>query len=129
MNYIDVLRDSIETSVALGLFETHQNATMKHVFSSKLLQIPMSKCVKLENFNPLRLQSSAVDAYPSNDRPRGAKDIQSVKYHQKRIRNGLEIQPIWVLKRGNTHVLLDGAHRIVALYIENRKKVLAYVIE
>jgi hypothetical protein len=59
-----VLRDSIETSVSIKLFKTKEEATMKHIFNSKLISFPLSKCKNLNNFNPERLQPSAVKSYP-----------------------------------------------------------------
>ena len=85
MDYIKVLRDSIETSVSMELFKTKEEATIKHIFNSKLVSLPLSKCKNLNNFNPERLQISAVKAYPLDNRPRGDKDISSVKYYQKLI--------------------------------------------
>jgi len=37
MDYIQVLRDSIETSVSMKLFKTKEEATIKHIFNSKLI--------------------------------------------------------------------------------------------
>ena len=128
MDYIKVLRDSIETSVSMELFKTKEEATIKHIFNSKLVSLPLSKCKNLNNFNPERLQISAVKAYPLDNRPRGDKDISSVKYYQKLIKNKLNIQPIWIIKINNNYILLDGAHRIVASYIENKKYIPAYLI-
>ena len=129
MDYIQVLQESIETSVMLKLFKTKEEATMKHIFHSKLISFPLSKCNNLDNFNPERLQSSAVKAYPLHNRPRGDEDIRSVKYHQSLLKNKLDIQPIWLLKTKNNYILLDGAHRIVASYIENKQYIPTYVIK
>ena len=129
MDYIKVLRDSIETSVSMELFKTKEEATIKHIFNSKLVSLPLSKCKNLNNFNPERLQISAVKAYPLDNRPRGDKDISSVKYYQKLIKNKLNIQPIWIIKINNNYILLDGAHRIVASYIENKKFIPTYLIK
>ena len=30
-----------------------------------------------------------------------------------------QIAPIWMIQKNNKYILLDGAHRIVASYIEN----------
>lgn len=131
---METLRDSIETSVSMKLFKTKEEATMKHVFNSKLILFPLSKCKKLNNFNPERLQLSATKAYPPNDRPRGNKDISSVKYYQKLIKNELNILPIFILLKNNqngsmsNYILLDGAHRIVASHIENKLNIPAYLI-
>ena len=74
-----------------------------------------------DNFNPERLQNSAVKAYPLHNRPRGNADIRSVKFHQKIIQQKKEINPIWILKKDGKVILLDGAHRLVASHIENKK--------
>jgi hypothetical protein len=129
MDYVQVLHDSISTSVSMKLFKTKEEATMKHIFNSKLISFSLSKCKNLDNFNPERLQNSAVKAYPLHNRPRGDKDISSVKYYQNLIKNKLEIQPIWIIKKNDSHILLDGAHRIVASYIENKKYIPTYLID
>ena len=129
MDYVQVLHDSISTSVSMKLFKTKEEATMKHIFNSKLISFSLSKCKNLDNFNPERLQNSAVKAYPLHNRPRGDKDISSVKYYKNLIKNKLEIQPIWIIKKNDSHILLDGAHRIVASYIENKKYIPTYLID
>ena len=72
---------------------------------------------------------SAVKSYSLHHRPRGIKDISIVKYYQKRIKNKLDIQPIWIILKNNNYILLDGAHRIVASYIENKKFIHTYLIK
>lgn len=96
MDYIQVLCDSIKTSVSMKLFKSK-----KHIFHSKLISFPLSKYKNLNNFNPERLKSSAVKSYPLANRPRGNKDISSVKYYQKLIKNNLYIQPIWIIEKNN----------------------------
>lgn len=128
MSYIQVLHDSIETSVSIKLFKSKEEATIKHIFNSKLIYFPLSKCKNLDNFNPERLQTTAIKAYPLDNRPREDKDISSVEYYQKLIKNNLDIQPIWIMKKNNNYVLLDGAHRIVASYIENKHYIPTYLI-
>ena len=128
MDYIKVLCDSIETSVSMKLFKTKEEATMAHIFNSKLILFPIIECKNLNNFNTERLQISAIKAYLIHDRPRGNNDISSVKYYQKRIKNKLEIQPIWIIQQNNNLILLDGVHRIVASYIENKKYIPTYII-
>jgi hypothetical protein len=129
MDYIQVLQASIKTSLLLQIFKTKEDATMKHIFNSKLIIFPLSKCKNLNNFNPERLQLSAIKAYPLHDRPRGYEDISSVKYYQKIIKNKLEVQPIWICLHNNEYILFDGAHRIVASYIENKKYIPVYLIK
>ena len=128
MSYIQVLHDSIETSVSIKLFKSKEEATIKHIFNSKLIYFPLSKCKNLDNFNPERLQTTAIKAYPLDNRPREDKDISSVEYYQKLIKNKLDIQPIWIIKKNNNYILLDGAHRIVASYIENKHYIPTYLI-
>ena len=132
MDYISVLQDSIDTSVSMKIFKNREDASMAHIFKSKLDKIPLSifKDVnKVDNFDPNRLQVSAVKAYPlPNGRPRGDKDISSVKFYQKQIQKKNEITPIWLIQQNKKYILLDGAHRIVANYIENIKHINAYII-
>ena len=69
-----------------------------------------------------------MKAYPLNDRPRGNNDISSVKFYQKQIKKRKIITPIWLVLKDKKYILLDGAHRIVASYIENKKNIQAYII-
>jgi hypothetical protein len=46
MNYIKVLRDSIETSVSMKIFKSKEEATMKHVYDSKLTNFLEKSCDK-----------------------------------------------------------------------------------
>ena len=132
MNYIFVFQDSIDTSVSMKIFKNRETATMAHIFKSKLDKISLSlfkDINKVDNFDPNRLQVSAVKAYPlPNGRPRGDKDISSVKFYQKQIQQKNDITPIWMIHKNNKYILLDGAHRIVANYIEDIKHINAYII-
>jgi hypothetical protein len=121
-DYMSVLQHSIDTSVSMKLFKSREEATFNHVFNYSLEVFPLSQCYHLDNFDPLRLQSSAVKAYPLDNRPRGAQDISSVKYYQKQLQTKRDILPIWILKRKDKYILLDGAHRIVASHIEKKEK-------
>lgn len=127
MNYVSIIKDSIETSVSMKIFKNKKESLLAHVFRSKLKKIPLSKFMNVENFNPERLKKSAVKAYPLDNRPRGDADIKSVKYYQKIIQND-NIPPIWMIKKNNKYILLDGAHRIVASYIEDKKYIYAFLI-
>ena len=131
MNIMNVLRDSIETSISLKLFRTKKESYDRHVKYSKYVKIPISKFKNqsVDNFNSDRLQKTAALAYPLKNRPRGKKDIDSVKFYIKKIENNLNIEPIFIYKRGGKYTLLDGAHRIVAHYICNKKYVPAFIIE
>jgi hypothetical protein len=127
MDYISTIKSSVKTSVDIKIFTNYKDASYSHVFNSKLVKIPLKTFNNVDNFNPNRLQKSAVKAYPLNDRPRGNDDISSVKYHQKQIQQQKGIAPIWMILKNNKYILLDGAHRIVASYIENIP-VYAYII-
>lgn len=129
MDYMSVLKDAISTSVNMKLFLDKNNAALMHVFNAKFTKFSMTNCKnKLENFDPNRLQSTAVKAYPISNRPRGNNDISSVKYYQKQIKEKKDIPAIWIIKDNDTYTLLDGAHRIVASYIENKKYMDAYIV-
>jgi len=129
MDYIPVIRDSIETSVSMKLFKSIQESEFAHIYKSELIKMPLSKFKNVNNFNPNRLQKSAVKAYPLNDRPRGNNDIKSIKYYQKQLQQQRNIQPIWLLYKEGKYILLDGAHRIVASYIENKSFIYSYLIK
>ena len=124
------MRDSVSTSVNIKLFENKQDARLAHILKSKLVEIPLSMFANngIENFNSDRLKDSAVKAYPLDDRPRGNVDISSVEYHQSQIKQQNDIDPIWLVYKNNKYLLLDGAHRIVASYIEGVEFIRAYVI-
>lgn len=123
-----MLRDSVSTSVCIKIFKDRRCAIMAHIFKSKLLQLELSLFTNVDNFNPARLQKSATEAYPLHNRPRGNSDIHSVTYYQTRIQQREDVPPIWVVQQNNQYTLLDGAHRIVASYIEGNLHINAYVI-
>ena len=127
-DYINILKDSIDTSVYMKIFKNRDDALNDHIFNSKLVKVPLSKFKNVDNFDPNRLQKSAVKAYPINNRPRGNDDINSVKYYQKKIQQNIEITPIWMIQKNNKYILLDGAHRVVAKYIEDKHYINAYII-
>ncbi len=129
MNNIQILKDSISTSLSMKLFSSVEKATHAHIFNSKIEKFLLIKCNnELLNFNPERLQKTAVKAYPLDNRPRGDMDIKSVKFYQKQLQMKKEIEPIWIIKKNNNYILLDGVHRIVASYIENKKYIFANII-
>ena len=131
MDYISIIKDSIETAVFMKIFANREESLLAHIFKSKLVKIPLStfnNVENVENFNPNRLQKSAVKAYPLHNRPRGNSDITSVKYYQKQIQQKKEITPIWMIQKNKKYILLDGAHRIVANYIEDIEHIYAYII-
>jgi hypothetical protein len=121
--------DSINTSVNMKIFKNREEAAFSHIFNSKLVKIPLNtfKNDNVENFYSVKLQKSAVKAYPLTDRPRGKEDISSVKYYQKQIQQKKEVTPVWMIQKNKKYILLDGAHRIVASYIED-VPVYAYII-
>jgi hypothetical protein len=128
MDYVSILKDSIDTSISIKIFKNREESSLAHIFKSKLVKLKMLIFNKVDNFNPNRLKKSAVKAYPLHDRQRGINDISSVKYYQKQIKEKKEIPPIWLIKKNKKYILLDGAHRIVSNYIEGKKYINAYVI-
>jgi hypothetical protein len=85
--YMSSIIDSINTSITMKLFKNREEAAFSHIFNSKLVKIPLNtfKNDNVDNFYSVKLQKSAVKAYPLTDRPRGKEDIISVKYYQKQI--------------------------------------------
>lgn len=121
--------DSIDTSIDMKIFKNREEAAYSHIFNSKLVKIPLNtfKNDNVDNFDSVRLQNSALKAYPLTRRPRGKEDIISVKYYQKQIQQKKEVTPVWMIQKNKKYILLDGAHRIVASYIED-VPVYAYII-
>jgi len=131
IDYINILQHSIDTTINKNIFKNREDSIKAHIYNSSLVKIPLSIFTsneKVYNFNPQRLQKSAVKAYPLQNRPRGSRDISSVKYYQKQIQQKNEITPIWMIQKNDKYILLDGAHRIVASYIENKNYIKSYVI-
>lgn len=129
MDYLSIIKDSIETSLKLNFFSNNEESLTAHIYKSKLVKLPISKFISnVFNFNPNRLQKSAVKAYPLNNRPRGNADITSVKYYQKQIQQKKDIMPIWMIYKDKKYILLDGVHRIVASYIEDKQFINTYII-
>lgn len=129
MDYTSTIIDSIDTSIYMKIFKNREEAAFSHIFNSKVVKIPLNTFNNdnVDNFDSVRLKNSAVKAYPLTDRPRGNEDINSVKYYQKQIQQKKEITPIWMIQKNKKYILLDGAHRIVASYIED-VPVYAYII-
>tara|TARA_Y100001958_G_scaffold159887_1_gene163959 strand:- start:3103 stop:3537 length:435 start_codon:yes stop_codon:yes gene_type:complete len=125
-----LLEDSAETAYSMRLFKTKRKAMHAHKnFTRKRLSMSGKIMKNLMNFNrKVRYKSTAKRAYPMNDRPRGEDDIKSVKYFLKTLKSKKSIPPISILKRRTKHILLDGAHRIVATYIAKRKTIDAIII-
>jgi len=121
MEFLENLKDSVETSVNLGVFKNRAAASEAHVYKSSYMMIPMALCGELNNFNPDRLSNN-----PYPDRPRGNADMNSVKYHRAQIRQHGQTTPIYV---GSNNTLFDGAHRIIAYYLEKKRQVPAYIID
>lgn len=102
--------------------------TIDSVLNQKVVMFPMSDFhdQKCENFDSRRLQPTAEEAYPITNRPRGYADIASV------LKNG-GVSPIILMldvrasAKGRL-ILLDGAHRIVAHYINQREYIAAKVL-
>ena len=126
MEFLQDIKDSVETSVTIKLFSSLKIASYYHIFHSKLYMFPISKCKQLNNFNPSRLSK---DPYPEDDRPRGQKDLDSVLHHRRIIRKQNNTEPIWIALKKGEYTLLDGAHRIVATYLENKRNIPTYIID
>ena len=127
-DYTSILHDSISTSVSIKIFKNKEESFLAHMNHSSLVKLNLSLFNNMINFNSNRLQNTAEEAYPINNRPRGNNDIESVFFHQKKIQSGEILEPIWTVVKNNKYILLDGAHRIVASYIEKKPFIYSYVI-
>ena len=126
MEHLQDMKDSVETSVSIKLFSSLKTSSYYHIFKSNMFQFPLSKCRELNNFNPARLSN---DPYPKEDRPRGQKDLKSVLHHRHIIRQQGHTEPIWIALKKGEYTLLDGAHRIIATYLENKRTIPTYIID
>jgi hypothetical protein len=129
-DYLPILRDSIETSVNMKLFNSVYDSMYAHIYKSKLIKFPLSisSLENLNNFNINRLQKNPINSYPSHNRPRGKKNLSSIKSHLKLLQKKSNTLPIWIIYINNKFILLDGVHRIIANYIHNKKYIYSYLI-
>ena len=124
MEFMNTLKDSVETSVALKIFPSKESASRAHIFNTTFTVLDKSLWNTLENFNPDRLSTT-----PYKNKPRGENNMKSVNYHKKQIQRYGYTSPIWVAKQGETLTLLDGAHRLVATYLAGKTEIPAFIIE
>jgi len=124
MEYMNTLKDSVETSVALKIFPSKESASRAHIFNTTFTVLDKSLWNDLENFNPDRLSST-----PYKNKPRGENNMKSVNYHKKQIQKYGYTSPIWVAKKGDIYTLLDGAHRLVATYLADKSKIPAFIVD
>ena len=126
MEHLQTMHDSVQTSVSIKLFSSSNVSSYYHIFKSKLVWFPLSRCRELHNFDPVRLSE---DPYPEEDRPRGQKDLDSVLHHRRIIRQHGHTEPIWIACKKGDYTLLDGAHRIVSTHLENKRTIPTYIID
>ena len=88
------------------------------------------KDLNVTNIGWYRLTKDISEAYPEHDRPRGDRDLSSVKYHLDII-DGLiddKFTPPIIFKVRDTYIYMDGMHRLVASYIRNKDLMIAIII-
>jgi hypothetical protein len=123
MEYMNTLKDSVETSVNIGIFPSKESASYAHIFNTTFTVLDKSLWNDLKNFNPDRLSNA-----PYKNKPRGENNMKSVNFHKKQIQQYGQTSPIWVAKDGNTLTLLDGAHRLVATYLAGKSEIPAFIV-
>ena len=124
MEYMNTLKDSVDTSVNIGIFPSKESASYAHIFNTTFTVLDNSLWEDLQNFNPNRLSNT-----PYKNKPRGENNMKSVNYHKKQIQQYGQTSPIWVAKDGETLTLLDGAHRLVATYLAGKSEIPAFIVE
>ena len=120
---MNTLKDSVETSVNIGIFPSKESASYAHIFNTTFTVLDKSLWNDLKNFNPDRLSNT-----PYKNKPRGENNMKSVNYHKKQIQQYGQTSPIWVAKDGKTLTLLDGAHRLVATYLAGKSEIPAFIV-
>ena len=121
---MNTLKDSVVTSVKIGIFPSEETASRAHIFNTQFTLLDNSLWKDLQNFNPYRLSNT-----PYKNKPRGENNMKSVNYHKKQIQQYGQTSPIWVAKDGKTLTLLDGAHRLVATYLAGKSEIPAFIVE
>lgn len=53
---------------------------------------------------------------------------QSINYHRQLIKNNINLNSIILLKTKNKFIVIDGSHRILAAYLENKPTINSYII-
>jgi hypothetical protein len=124
MEYMNTLKDSVVTSVKIGIFPSEETASRAHIFDTQFTVLDKSFWYDLENFNPDRLSNT-----PYKNKPRGENNMKSVNYHKKQIQQYGHTSPIWVANKKGTYTLLDGAHRLVATYLAGKSEIPAFIVE
>jgi hypothetical protein len=126
-----IVCDSISASLTIKLFTSIKDTCFVHVFNSKLGKFDLSNYNKntICNINNNRLSETPELAYPENDRPRGDRDLESVNYHRNKLKNGEELEPIWIIEKNGKKYILDGFHRLASSYIEQKSYINAYYIK
>jgi hypothetical protein len=129
-NLIELAKSSIDKSVELKLFKNKDDSSYAHLYKYNLEQIPLLKIKKgfFENFNYDRLKGKNEEsAYPIDNRPKGAYNIEAVKFHRDLIHQNKN-PLIFVVKKRNKYHLIHGSHKIVAANLEKLKKIDAYIV-
>ena len=57
---MDILHDSITTSVSMKIFKSKEESFVKHMSNSKLIYFSTSQCKVMNNFDIERLQHSSI---------------------------------------------------------------------
>jgi hypothetical protein len=120
-----IITDSVSASITIKLFDNIKDSCFAHIFNSKIGIFDLVNYNKenIKNINKNRLAETAELAYPESDRPRGNSDLLSVKYHQERLKNGENLEAIWIIEKNGKKYILDGFHRLAASYIEKRTSI------
>jgi hypothetical protein len=125
-----IIADSVAASITIRLFDNIRDSCFVHIFNSNISKFDLVNYDKkiIVNINKNRLAETVELAYPENDRPRGENDLSSVKYHQELLKNGDELEAIWIIEKNGKKYILDGFHRLAASYIEKKTNIDAYFI-
>lgn len=129
---IYILREALQTvkknfdTVFKGLFKNIESACQAFILNNRFTYFSLSKVHLLENLGEQRL---STEPFPPHDRPRGARDMSSVRHFREIIRRGEVMPAIWVIKKGRRYVLVDGVHRIVAALQEEFLEIPAYIVK
>jgi hypothetical protein len=110
----DYYRDNINSK----FIETFDDFLKIYECCGVMKNVNMSSLDNIENSRHKINGKTPEEYYPKKNRPRGEKDIESVKYY---IRTKKYVSPIVIINIDNRRIKLDGVHRIIAAKLRKSK--------
>lgn len=114
----DFFRENIKLNINREIFDRIlRNGIYKTISIAEFLSLNIEN----QRVNEYKRATTAEEAYPEHDRPRGQKDIDSVNYflNTKECVSPIIIATVTDKNGLKHHIKLDGVHRLIAALIRN----------